>query len=146
VAALRQYGFNEIFQLGTQLHHTVKTARAFEMPGAISLVDQLTLPECIAMISGADLFIGIDSGLLHIAASVGTTSVSLWGPTAPLLRFSPRKTRLFMTGQVPCLACHHRKPRLHWITGCPHEINCMKQITVEEVFQNCLSALAFEGT
>jgi len=141
VAALRENGFEKIFQLGTNSHQSLTEAKAPEIPGTISLVDQLTLPETIAIISQADLFIGIDSGLLHIAASMQIPSVSLWGPTAPLLRFSPRKTRLFLASSAPCLACHHRQPRLHWIDGCPHDILCMKNIQVETVLQACLQAL-----
>jgi len=142
VERLRLDGFSQVIQLGTNSHQSLSDVTAPKIAGVISLVDQLTLEETIAIISQADLFIGIDSGLLHIAASVQTTSVGLWGPTAPLLRFSKKNARFFLTSQIPCLACHHRQPRLHWMTGCPHDIGCMKQIPVEVVFQNCLNALA----
>jgi heptosyltransferase III len=41
------------------------------------------LPELIALISGASLFIGNDSGPVHIAAALGTPSVVIYGPTNP---------------------------------------------------------------
>ena len=41
------------------------------------------LPELIALISGASLFVGNDSGPVHIAAALGTPSVVIYGPTNP---------------------------------------------------------------
>lgn len=142
VKQLRQSGYEKIFQLGTKVNPSLPGVFAPEIPGTISLVDKLSLEETIAIISLADLFVGIDSGLLHIAASVHTPSVGLWGPTAPLLRFSARNARFFLSGNVECIACHHRQPRLHWITSCPYEIRCMKAISAEDVLATCLKCLA----
>lgn len=141
VEKLRQNGYEKIFQLGTNLHANLPAPQAPEIPGVISLVDKLSLEETIALISMADLFIGIDSGLLHVAASVQTPSIGLWGPTAPLLRFSKRNARFFLVGDVACVACHHRQPRLHWVTGCPYDISCMKAISVEAVLAMGLNFL-----
>jgi len=41
---------------------------------------RLRLPEVAAMLAAADLFVGNDSGLSHMAAAVGTSLVVLWGP------------------------------------------------------------------
>jgi hypothetical protein len=50
--------------------------------------------------------------------------------------------RLFVVSDVECQGCHHRVPRLHWITGCPYDIKCMKAIRVDQVLQACLTGLA----
>jgi ADP-heptose:LPS heptosyltransferase len=142
VQKLAQNGYGKVFQLGTRTHAGLPGTIALEIPGAISLVDKLSLEETIALISLADLFIGVDSGLLHIAASVQTPSVGLWGPTSPLLLFSEKNARFFLAARVECLACHYRQPRLHWITGCPYDIKCMKAISVEDVLANCLNCLS----
>lgn len=50
--------------------------------GAVDLVGQLSLPEVAAVLARADLFVGNDSGLMHIAAATGTPTLGLFGPTS----------------------------------------------------------------
>jgi ADP-heptose:LPS heptosyltransferase len=138
---LERRGFAKVVRLGTSSHPALGTVDLETIPGVISLVNQLTLEESAAFISLGQLFIGIDSGLLHIAVAVGTPAIGLWGATSPQLRFSRENRRLFVTSNVECQGCHHRVPRLHWMTGCPFDIKCMKAIRVEEVLQACLSGL-----
>ncbi len=51
------------------------------LPGAIDLVGQLTLPQAAALLSRATLYIGNDSGLMHLAAAAGAPTLGLFGPT-----------------------------------------------------------------
>jgi ADP-heptose:LPS heptosyltransferase len=141
VAALRARGFTSIAQLGAGSHLIFGRVEATAIPEAVSLLDALTIEECIAVIGQAKLFIGIDSGLLHIAACTRTPAVGLFGMTLPEFRFSQNYRKDFVTNRVECAGCEHRKPRLHWFTGCPYDIKCMKTIRVEEVLQACLSTL-----
>jgi ADP-heptose:LPS heptosyltransferase len=141
VEKLRELGYETIIQVGVNKHLNFQAAQAAFVPGIISLVDKLSLEETIALISRANLFIGIDSGLLHIAASVQTPAVGIWGPTSPLLYFSSADAHAFVTSQIACQGCQHRYPRLHWVTGCPHDIACMNRIPVEAVLQACLATL-----
>ena len=53
------------------------------LPGAIDLVGLLSLPEIAAVLSRAALFIGNDSGLMHVAAAAGAPTLGLFGPTNP---------------------------------------------------------------
>ena len=43
--------------------------------------DPLTIPELVALIEGATIFVGNDSGPAHIAAALGRPCVVLFGPT-----------------------------------------------------------------
>jgi len=142
VRELATKGITNVMQLGTSSHLALGEVDAAAIPGVVSLVDQLTLEESCALISLGALFIGIDSGLLHIAVAMKVPSVGLWGPTSPQLRFSADNRRLFVVSEVDCQGCHHRVPRLHWITGCPYDIKCMKTIQVETVMGACLKGLA----
>jgi heptosyltransferase III len=54
---------------------------AAALPEAINLVGQLTLPEVSACLARAHLFIGNDSGLMHMAAAAGAPTIGLFGPT-----------------------------------------------------------------
>jgi heptosyltransferase III len=51
------------------------------LPRAINLVGNLDLPEVAAFLARADLFVGNDSGLMHLAASSGAPTLGLFGPT-----------------------------------------------------------------
>ncbi len=51
------------------------------LPDAIDLVGRLTLPEAAACLSRALVFIGNDSGLMHLSASTGAPTLGLFGPT-----------------------------------------------------------------
>lgn len=131
-----------ILQIGSQSQLTQGTHLPNAIPSVASWLDRLSLEETASLLSVADLFVGVDSGMLHLAVSLNVRSVGLWGPTSPRFRFSAEISKFFVVSQVGCQGCHHRAPRLHWITGCPHHIECMKSIGVPEVFQTCEAALA----
>jgi len=58
------------------------------IPTAIDLVGRLTLPQAAACIAHCTLFVGNDSGLTHLAASTGTPTLALFGPT-PATEYAP---------------------------------------------------------
>lgn len=140
--ALRAQGFSNIGQLGVGRYMNFGKVEVAPIRGAVSLLDAFTIEECIAAISMAKLFIGIDSGLLHIAACTRTPSVAVFGMTLPEVRFSENFRKDFVVARVECVGCEHRKPRLHWVTGCPYDIKCMKTLPVEPVLKACLAKLA----
>jgi ADP-heptose:LPS heptosyltransferase len=143
VQALKQQGYYNIIQLGARAgsYAHVSPVETEPLPGVFPLTEQLTLEQSLAIISLADLYIGIDSGLLHAAISLQIIAIGIWGPTTPHFRFSENERRWFITSSVECQGCHHRIPRLHWETGCPFEIKCMKTISAESVLETCLAVL-----
>jgi ADP-heptose:LPS heptosyltransferase len=141
VSKLREHGLMSIAQLGMGRYLNFGRVEVPLIPGAFSLLDAFTVEECIAAIARAKLFIGIDSGLLHIAATTRTPSVGIFGATLPEYRFSEQFRKNFILARVECVGCEHRKPQLHWITGCPFEIKCMKTVGVDEVLQAALMKL-----
>jgi ADP-heptose:LPS heptosyltransferase len=137
VQELTRYWPGQVVQVGR-----VKPGETnVKIPGVISLVNRLMLEEAAAVISLCDLFVGIDSGPLHIAVSVGKPAVGLFGPTSPRFRFPPEMAKKQLLSPAACQGCHHRLPRLHWESNCPYDILCMKKIQVEDVLQACLSKL-----
>ncbi len=58
------------------------------LPEAIDLAGRLSLPEAAAALARAALFVGNDSGLMHIAAAAGTPTIGLFGPT-PADEYAP---------------------------------------------------------
>ena len=49
--------------------------------GAVDLVGQLTLAEAAAVLARAAIYIGNDSGLMHLAAATGAPTLGLFGPS-----------------------------------------------------------------
>ena len=62
------------------------------LPGAIDLAGRLTLPEAAACLARCRLFVGNDSGLMHMAAAAGTPTLGLFGPT-PASEYAPSGRR-----------------------------------------------------
>ena len=58
------------------------------LPGAIDLVGRLSLPEVAACLASCALFVGNDSGLMHLAAAAGAPTLGLFGPT-PAQEYAP---------------------------------------------------------
>ena len=50
------------------------------MPG-VRRVDRLPLTELARQLAGAALVIGVDSGLTHLSAALGTPTLGIYGPT-----------------------------------------------------------------
>ena len=57
---------------------TVVGETARDLPASVILLG-LTIPRLAELIRGADLFVGNDSGPMHLAAAVGTPTVAVWG-------------------------------------------------------------------
>ncbi len=62
------------------------------LPHAIDLVGALTLPEAAACLARCALFVGNDSGLMHLAAAAGAPTLGLFGPT-PAEEYAPAGRR-----------------------------------------------------
>jgi ADP-heptose:LPS heptosyltransferase len=62
------------------------------LPGAVDLVGALSLPEAAACLQRCRLFVGNDSGLMHLAAAAGAATLGLFGPT-PASEYAPSGRR-----------------------------------------------------
>ena len=58
------------------------------LPEALDLTGRLELPEVAAVMARCALFVGNDSGLMHLAAAAGTPTLGLFGPT-PASEYGP---------------------------------------------------------
>lgn len=75
------------------------------------------LQQLFATIAAADLFVGIDSGPLHIAQALGVPAFGIFGATHPLARMRPGpRNGAFMAADLPCLGCYHTviEPSFNW--------------------------------
>jgi heptosyltransferase-2/heptosyltransferase-3 len=112
------------------------------LTGVKSLAGRLKGEEIVALIASCDLIVSIDSGPVHVAGTVGTPVIGLFGPLNPVLVLPPDSAALGLFGDVPCLFCHNRTPVIHWFSGCPNDIACMKKLDYPTVFEAVKSMLA----
>lgn len=107
------------------------TARFLTSPPSELVCDmtgRLNLREVRNLISRAALFVGPDSGPMHIASTTDTPIVAYFGPTLPA-HFAPWKARArLLESAQDCRPCRQRE--------CLHgDIRCLRDITVEEVIE-----------
>ena len=100
-----------------------------------SLIGKLNLRELQALIAQAALFVGPDSGPMHIAAATNIPIVALFGPTLPA-HFAPWKANaIILEKDLDCRPCRQ-------IECISQDYRCLQSITAEEVYQACRQALS----
>jgi ADP-heptose:LPS heptosyltransferase len=131
-----------MIRIGTHMDNLGRCRPGLPIPNVIDWTNRLDVCETAALVEQASVLVGIDSGPLHIAAVLGVPAIGLFGAVSAELRLHPRARTTVVTGDVGCLGCHHAPQRpLHWRTGCPHDIACMRAITAQEVFQKLVARI-----
>jgi lipopolysaccharide heptosyltransferase II len=72
---------------------------------AIDLGGRTDLPLLAAGLAECDIVIGNDTGPLHLAAAVGTRTISLWGAGNPAETGPPAGHQILRDTRLPCLEC-----------------------------------------
>jgi ADP-heptose:LPS heptosyltransferase len=130
----------EFVQVGQDFTASAMDRPCQRIPGTLSLVGELSFQETAALLEKAQIFIGIDSGVLHLAGSVKTPIVGIFGPTNPSFYLPRLTTATAVTADVECLGCQHAENGcLHWKTGCPNNIKCMSSLEADKVFNAVFS-------
>jgi ADP-heptose:LPS heptosyltransferase len=96
-----------------------------------------TLETTARLLAGAALFVGIDSGLAHLAVALGRPAVVLFGPSDSDKWGTRDERRAVVSAATPCAPCFifgYHKP-------CRDPL-CMRQIRVEDVLAACRRVLA----
>lgn len=89
------------------------------------LIDR-SLAEVVGVIESAKFFIGNESGLLHIAANLGTPALGILGG-GHFTRYFPYGSARIVSHKLPCYECNWK---------CPFpEPYCLTNITVEDVLK-----------
>ncbi len=104
--------------------------------GPVNMAGRLTLPELAALMESCRLVVGCDSGPMHLAAAVGTRSLTLFGPTE-VHRWRPFRQSRVICLSLDCAPCGR-------YTDCPRECTCMHSISVDEVLAEIRGELADE--
>ncbi len=94
------------------------------------------LRNAILALKLADAAVSNDSGLLHVAAAIGTPSIGIFGPTSPWhwAPLNPLAATIETTTELPCRPCH--KPTCRMV----HH-RCMRDIPAAAVLAAVRRAL-----
>lgn len=95
-----------------------------------------SLRELACLIEECSLFITNDSGPMHIADALKTDLIALFGSTDEVKTGPFSSKDAVIRKNVSCSPCFKRE--------CPIDFRCMKQISVEEVYQKVLQKLCLE--
>ena len=97
--------------------------RVYDLTGRLSIIDMLFI------ISRVNVYVGVDSGPLHVASLTQTPLVALYGPNIPEIS-GPWREKDVTIIQLPltCRPCSQRK--------CIYDtIQCMKNIKTDVVYE-----------
>lgn len=92
-----------------------------------------SLHQSMALFDRASLFVGGDTGTLHLCVALGIPTVSLFGPTDPVYNGPYGSPHQVIVKKLHCSFCYKRT--------CPTHNECMDGITVDEVFETVRTCL-----
>jgi len=105
----------------------------------LDLVGKLSIKETAAVLERCQLFIGNDSGPMHLAAAVGTPVVAFFGPSEPQHYRPYGVEQRLLEVDLPCRPCDH--------VHCVHEENiCMSSISAEDILAAAEELLSLKRT
>ena len=100
--------------------------RAAMKERAVSLVGETSACDLAALFACCALFIGNDSGAMHVAAAAGLPVIGIFGPTDPQGTAPVTEQFTLVREFVSCSPCFLRR--------CPVDHRCMERIAVDSVF------------
>lgn len=107
-----------------------------------NFVNKTNLTQLKNLLAEVDLFIGNDSGPTHIAAAVGTNTITIFGSTdiKHCVKFIPYRGQheyLKPSEDIKCHPCYKTK--------CPTNMECMESIKVNDVFLKVKNRSGYEN-
>jgi heptosyltransferase-2 len=126
VNRFRLHTDTDVILFGTASEQRVSEAIAAGITGpSISFVGKTAIAALPALLSRCQLFVGNDSGAMHVAAAVGLPVVAIFGPTDPN-GTAPITPRCTVVQEKPyCSPCFLRR--------CPTDHRCMTGVRPEAV-------------
>jgi heptosyltransferase II len=108
---------------------------------AISLIDQTTLSQSMALLKSLDIFIGPDTSLLHLASCMGIETIGLYGATDPdfIYPLFHKQNIIFSQADLECMPCY---PGPNGGSCNVHEpAQCMNAISLEQVGEKIIAII-----
>jgi lipopolysaccharide heptosyltransferase I len=104
----------------------VDEVRARMRRDSMMVPETLSLKQLAEILRRCSVYVGNDTGPMHIASLVKTPVVGIFGPTDPIVNAPYEGTpHIIVRKDLPCSPCHNR--------GCK-DVKCMKAISSQDVF------------
>jgi heptosyltransferase-2 len=128
-------GGRDDVEISREIETRLREAKLAES-SIVNIAGKTTLLDLCALLRYCKVLLTNDTGPMHIAAALGTPTVSIWGSTSPELTgpLSPRS--VIIREPVECSPCFLRK--------CPIDFRCMERIQVGTVVKAVLKQLGAE--
>lgn len=128
ISRLKKQGIT-VFLIGSGQAERKRGNDLSHLPGVDDFTGKLSVAQLFYLISKSDVYIGADSGPLHVASLTAVPLVALYGPNIPEISGPWRKKDVSIIQRpMACRPCTQRK----CIYGI---IPCMKNITMDEVYE-----------
>jgi exopolysaccharide biosynthesis WecB/TagA/CpsF family protein len=110
----------------------------------LNLAGKTTLPQLAGVLAQADVFIGADSGVMHLASAVGARVVALFGASNHLA-WSPYQTESTIVRTAPrCSPCSYVGHQIGLRDGCEAR-TCMRMIEPHHIIDVVTKKTIEEG-
>lgn len=157
--ALRARGLQVVLTASNQSEEVAYCERIAARGGALSLAGRLSLSQTADLLQRAELFVGTDTAVTHLAAASGIPTVALFGPSNPV-KWGPwpqdwsgeqspwasvgsgRQGNVYLLqGLGDCVPCR--------LEGCDRHVGslsrCLQEVPASRVIDVALSMLAFRA-
>lgn len=140
----QQYDQPQIVLVGGKNDDGLAVEACMNAP-CVNLTGQTSLAELAGVIADADLYIGADSGIMHLAGAIGVPIVALFGPSNHQAwgTWSPNGRVMIVRSAVECSPCSYVGHGIGTREGCVAR-TCMKLITPQHVLE-AVKTLFSEG-
>jgi ADP-heptose:LPS heptosyltransferase len=105
------------------------------LSGELLTTEGLTLPQVAALLARCRCLVGNDSGIAHLAAAMGVPTLTIFGPTDPVVWAPSGPAVTVLAPRVPCAPCAPEKRR-----SCV-TLECLASISVDLVYQSVCQRL-----
>jgi heptosyltransferase-2 len=101
---------------------------------------KLSLPQVTVFLKRVSLIIANDTSLVHIGSIIGVPSVVIYGPTDPVKNKPWGVDAWIVRKKMKCSPCYNYR-----IPQCRLSFQCLRKITVDEVFDAVKTVMARRG-
>ena len=123
--------------VGTAKEKPVTAWLAERIPGSLDLAGRTTLDELMSVLATAKAIVANDSGAMHLAASVGTPGVAIFGSTDPVATGPIGAPWRIVASREPCSPCFRRTCRMS-----EHPYRCLAEISPNLVISELMELTA----
>lgn len=127
----REFGARILLVAGPQERELAEEVRRAMAVPAVNLAGRLSLVEVAVLMKRCQLFVGADSGLMHLAGAMGLPLLAIFGPTNHLAWGPYRGRCRILRVELACSPCLYVGHRVGDTKTCQRGLACLKEVNLE---------------